>query len=205
MSAGVTVTTPSATLSGNGRIQISEVMGNAEVANADALYNENMDADNGLPAQVRAGIGWSRPGVGSAGLDVIHHFSGGFNWMEGIQDGEPVTIRQEREAVTDVQVGSEYIVRKRYPVRAGFFTSFSSAPDLDPEETSTPDQVDLYGLTASVVVIGENVVLNLGLSYVFGDGDSFGTRFNDAGGLETRITETSDRSLYAFASTAYRF
>ena len=204
-SAGLTVTTPSLTLSGDGTLQASEVVGDSEGGDAGAYYYEDLDADNGLPGGVRVGLGWRRPGVASAGLDVTHHFARDFDWMDGSQDGETVTIRQEREAVTDVQLGGEVIVRKRFPVRAGFFTSFSSAPDLDTADTSTPDQVDLYGVTASVGSIGENVVLNFGISYVFGDGDAFGTRLDPAGDLESVVTETRERSLYVFASTAYRF
>lgn len=202
---GITLTTPSATLAGTGRIQLSEVQGDAAMTGADAIYYEDLDADNGLPAEVRAGIGWQRPGVGSAGVDVTHHLARGFNWMDGTQDGEPVVIRQDRQAVTDVQMGGEIILRKRYPLRAGFFTSFSSASDLDPEDTSSLSQVDLYGVTASIGAIGESVVLNFGLSYVWGAGDGYGSRFNEAGDLQTVISDTSERSLYAFASTAYRF
>lgn len=35
-----------------------------------------------------------------------HHFARDFDWMDGSQDGESITIRQRREAVTDVQIGS---------------------------------------------------------------------------------------------------
>ncbi len=204
-SGGITLTTPSARLSGNGTIQMSEVMGDSAVAGAGSLYYEDLDADNGLPAQMRAGIGWRRAGVASAGLDLTHHLSSRYDWMDGEQDGEAVVVRQEREAVTDVQVGGEYVLRKRYPVRAGFFTSFSSAPDLDPDGTSALSQIDLYGVTASVGSIGENVVMNLGLSYVWGNGDAFGTRLNQMEELETVVTDTTESGLYAFASTAYRF
>lgn len=202
---GLAFTTPSATLTGSGRVQLSEVIGDSAVSAADALYNDDLEADNGLPAQLRVGLGWQRKGVASVGLDVEHHLARSYDWMEGTQDGEPLVIRQKREAVTDVQLGGEYIVRNRYPVRAGFFTSFSSAPGLDVENASMPSQIDLYGLTASVGSIGENVVLNVGLSYVWGDGDAFGTRLDDAGDLQTDVTTTRERSLYAFASTAYRF
>ena len=204
-SAGVAYTTPSATLSGDGRIQMSEVMGGDEAAGAGAIYYDDLDADNGLPAQVRAGFGWRRPNAGSAGLDVTHHFSRSYNWMEGSQAGESVVIRQKREAVTDVQVGGEVILRKRYPLRAGFFTSFSSAPDLDATDASTPNRVDLYGVTASAGSVGENVIFNFGVSYVWGEGDAFGTRLDAAGDLETVISDTRESGLYAFASTAYRF
>ena len=190
---------------GDGDIQMSEVLGDAAEAGADALYYEDLDADNGIPAQLRAGFGWRRAGVGSAGLDVTHHLSRGYDWMDGLAEGEPVVVRQEREAVTDVQVGGELILRKRYPVRAGFFTSFSSSPDLDPDEPMASSQIDLYGLTASVGSIGENVVANIGLSYVWGAGDAFGSQFDEAGDLQMIVTDSSESGLYAFASTAFRF
>ena len=85
------------------------------------------------------------------------------------------------------------------------FTSLSSAPDLDPEDASSPSQIDLYGATASVGSSGENVVLNCGLSYVWGSGDAYGTRLDDSGTLETVVTDTTESGLYAFASTTYRF
>ena len=202
---GIAVTTPSGTVDGNGRIQLSQVMGDEHIASADSLYLDDMDADNGLPAHVRLGLGWQKKGVGSAGLDVTHHLSRNYKWMEGLQDGEAVTIWQERKAVTDVQLGGEYWVRNRYPLRAGFFTSFSSATDLDVEDTSTPNQIDLYGVTTSVGVVGENVILNFGLSYVWGEGDAFGNRLDAVGDLQPVITKTKENSLYAFASTTYRF
>ena len=203
--AGMAISTPSWNVTGDGRVQFSEVQGDAVVAGADSQYYENLDADNGLPAHVRMGIGWQRPGVGSFEVDVTHHFARNYKWMDGVSDGESITVRQEREAVTDMQAGVEYIFRRRYPLRAGCFTSFSSSPDLDPDDISTPSQIDLYGVTASAGVEGENVVLNFGLSYVWGDGDAFGTRLDEQEFLVTGITGTRERSLYAFACTSYRF
>ena len=204
-SAGAAVTTPSFRLAGSGSIQMSEVQGAAEAAGAGSAYYEDLDADNGLPTVIRAGVGWRRAGIASAGFDVTHHLSSTYDWMDGAQDGERVVLQQRREAVTDVQVGGEYILRQRHPLRAGFFTSYSSAPDLVPEDASTPSQIDLYGVTASIGSIGKNVVMNMGLSYVWGSGDAYGTRLNEAEELEVVITDTRESGLYAFASTAYRF
>ncbi|MGD9612099.1 MAG: OmpP1/FadL family transporter [Kiritimatiellia bacterium] len=203
--AGLVFTTPSATLTGNGTVQLSEVVGDADYAASGAVYYDDLDADNGLPAQLRAGLAWRRSGVGSVGFDVTHHFSSSYDWMSGTQDGEAVVIRQEREAVTDFQLGGEYVYRERYPLRAGAFTSFSSAPDLAANGDSQINQVDLYGVTASVGSVGENVVVNFGLSYVWGEGDALGTRLDADGALESFVSRTRESGLYAFASTAYRF
>jgi hypothetical protein len=204
-SAGLACTTPSATLAGQGRIQVSEVLGDAAAAGAGAVYYDDLEADNGLPAHVRAGIGWRRPDTGGFGLDVKHHLARDFDWMDGDQAGERIVIRHQREAVTDVQLGGEWIFRKRYPVRAGFFTSFSAAPDPDPEVASTPKQIDLYGITLGAGISGDNVILNFGLSQVWGSGKGFGTRFDEAGNLQTVVVRSRENALYAFAGTTYRF
>lgn len=202
---GLSVTTPSLKLSGTGRIQVNEVQGADDEAGARAVYFDDLDADNGRPARIRLGWGWKRPGIGSIGIDVTHHFSREFNWTDGSRGEDSVTIRKKRLAVMDVQAGCEYIFRKRYPLRAGCFTSFSSAPDVDPEEDSASSQIDLYGVTISAGVVGENVVMNVGLSYVWGEGTAPGVRFDDEGFLHNDTTRTREQSLYAFASTAYRF
>ena len=203
--AGLAFTTPAATLFGRGRIQMSEVLGDAQVADAGAVYYDDLDADNGLPAQLRAGLGWQRPGVGGFGIDATHHWARDYDWMSGGSGDDALAIRQSRRAVTDLQVGGEYVVRQRYPLRAGAFTSFSSAPDLEPDGESTLSQIDLYGVTASIGSEGETVVMNFGVSYVWGEGDALGTRLDDAGELESIVSRTSESGLYVFASTAYRF
>lgn len=202
---GGTLSSPSATISGSGRVQVSEAVGSQAAAAAEGVYLDDLDADNGIPAQGRLGLGWRRAGVGSAGLDVTHHLGRRYHWMDGKLNGESFVVEARREPVTDVQLGGEYIVRKRYPVRAGAFTSFSSAPDLDLSDTDTPDKIDLWGLTASVGSIGENVILNFGVSYVFGSGDAFGNRLDADGNLASVISGTKERCVYFFASTAYRF
>ena len=47
--------------------------------------------------------------------------------------------------------------------------------------------------------------MNLGLSYIWGEGDALGTRLDAAGELESFVSRTRESGLYAFASTAYRF
>ena len=107
--AGLAFTTPAATLSGNGSIQMSEVLGDAQVADAGAVYYDDLDADNGLPAQLRAGLGWQRPGVGGFGIDATHHWARDYDWMSGGSGDDALAIRQSRRAVTDLQVGGEYV------------------------------------------------------------------------------------------------
>ena len=76
---------------------------------------------------------------------------------------------------------------------------------MDPADDAAPSRIDLYGVTLSAGVVGENVVMNVGLSYVWGEGDARGVRFDDEAFLSEERTRTREQALYAFASTAYRF
>ena len=107
--------------------------------------------------------------------------------------------------MTDVQAGGEYYLKGRYPLRAGAFTSFSSAPDVDPQDSLALPQVDLYGLTASTGTESEHLAINLGISYIFGSGDARGNKLINPETLEGTVVQTKERALYLFATTAYLF
>jgi hypothetical protein len=203
-SLGLALTSPSIRLFGDGSAQFSKST-SGEAAEAESLYYEDLDADNGIPALLRFGIGWREPGVASFGLDVTHHLETRYDWLSGSVDGAELKYPWKREAVTDVQFGGEYIVNRIYPLRAGFFTSFSSAPEVDPEADGGQSRIDLYGLTASVGIIREHIVMNFGLSVVLGSGDGVGSEFTETGEVVPAITKLTENSLYGFASTAYRF
>ncbi len=203
-SLGLALTSPSIRLFGDGSAQFSKST-SGEAAEAESLYYEDLDADNGIPALLRFGIGWQDPGVASFGLDMTHHLESRYDWLSGSVDGHELKYPWKREAVTDVQLGGEYIVNRIYPLRAGFFTSFSSAPDVDPEADGTQSRIDLYGITASVGIIREHIVMNFGLSVVLGRGDGVGAEFTETGEVVPAITKLTENSLYGFASTAYRF
>jgi hypothetical protein len=194
--------TPSWNLSSSGEMQ-----GNDSQSGRTAWgYTvDNVEADNGLPAQVRAGLGWGIARKYGAALDVIHHFSREYDALSGTVDGVPVKWKRDREAVTDVSAGVEYYVRDCYPIRAGVFTSGSSASELDPNDVSTPARVDLYGVTCSVGSEGEHVVVNLGTSYVFGSGEDFGVQMAEDGTYRSVVVDTKESMLSVFITTAYLF
>jgi hypothetical protein len=202
---GASLSSPSATITGRGSAQFSAVQAAEGLAGAESVYYEDLDADNGLPALLRVGLGWRRPGVAGFEASLAHHFGRTYKWMDGEQDGERVEVEQRREPVTDVQVGGEVVWRGRYPLRAGLFTSFSSAPGVDPEADADLAQVDLYGATVSAGVVGRSVSFNVGLSYVWGKGDELGVAIDGNGDFVASVNATREKSLYAFASTAYRF
>ena len=137
------------------------------------------------------------------GLDAIYHPSRTFDLMRWNIHGVPVSQSIHLHSVLDVSLGGEYVVAERYPVRAGFYTAFSSirVPD-DPESTDfiTTD-VDMYGVTFSVGRRGDNMSVNFGFDYAFGDGHDLG---NGRDGDKSR-SDCDRYVLLATVSTTYYF
>ena len=198
---GLTVLSPSLSLAGSGKWQESAVRSDEDVQGKGSIYMDDLDAENGLPAQIKFGLAWQKPKSIGFGVDVTHHFSRNYDLLSNGED----SLERRRESVTDVQAGGEYYVKGRYPVRAGAFTSFSSAPDVDPQNSLALPQVDLYGLTASAGMGSEHLVINMGINYIFGSGDARGTSLASPDTLQGVVVSTKERAIYLFASTAYLF
>ena len=109
------------------------------------------------------------------------------------------------ESVVDVNVGAEYYVIENYPLRCGFFTSFSSAPDVTRRTEDFPAKVDMYGLTLSVGRVSEHVALSLGVNYLFGSGEDYGWRIGDGGQPVAAVVDAKEQQIYLFFNTSYMF
>ena len=203
---GATIESPSVRLWGDGSVMSSAIRGTRRGVATQTTYIENLDADHGLPTRVTAGLGWQKPKEVAIGMDVTHHFARDYDWLKGTtSDGEDVTVEREREAVTDFQVGAEYYIRGKYPVRAGFFTSLSAAPETDPQRNAYPPHVNLYGVSASGGLEDDRVVFNVGVNYVWGSGEDYGNRPSTTGEPETAVVDVEVENLFVFVSTAYLF
>jgi long-subunit fatty acid transport protein len=200
-SVGLTVLSPSLALYGTGRWQEHAVLSDGSARNADSIYLENLDAVNGLPTQLKLGVAWQLPRKITLGADVTHHFARSYDVLSHDEEA----LRRHRQAITDVQAGAEYYINGRFPVRAGAFTSFSAAPDVDPSDKYAMPHVDLYGLTASVGLESEHLIVNAGLNYIFGSGEALGRTFAGDKTLQGAVTHTGEQALYFFLSTAYLF
>lgn len=198
---GLQALSPSLPLMGSGRWQENAVRSDKTVQGADSVYLDHLDAVNGLPPQLKLGVAWQIPKLITVGVDVTHHFARTYDALS--QHDE--TLERHRQAVTDVQAGVEYYIKGRYPVRAGAFTSYSAAPNVDPQDNVALPHVDLYGLTASAGMEGEHLVINLGLNYIFGSGEARGHAFAGADELVGATVHTDEQALYLFFTTAYLF
>ena len=201
-SAGATVQTPNIRVWDDGTLSINASM--EDDADFDmGVYSTDVKADNYIPCQLGVGIGRTVPGKWGFGLDATYHPSHSYDLMRWNVDGMSVSESMHLHSVLDVSIGGEYIVAERYPIRAGFYTAFSSirVPD-DPDSTDfITSDIDMYGITFSVGRRGENMSVNLGIDYAFGSGKDLG---NGTSGDKVRIDCDRD-VLLATVSTTYYF
>jgi long-chain fatty acid transport protein len=207
---GVSAQCPSFDLWGNGEYQANESAYHNGIFLNDFGHADNMDARDRIPAQFKAGIGWEKEKVFGIGLDATWHLANSYNRINGTFDetGEDVYADYRNQAVVDFNLGAEYYILKAYPIRAGFYTALSSAPDvkLENELRGYPGQINDYGLTASIGRELENVMLSLGVNYVFGQGDDYGYMLDkEKNEIARSISTSRERQFYIFFNTAYMF
>lgn len=204
-SAGLSYAPPSMLLTGNGEWMENIVRVRNRRSVGDAASIDDLDAEYRVPGKISAGLGWENPKVAACGLDVTYHFSTDYDAVRGTtDDGDDFSVPIHTESAWDVNLGGEYYVRAKYPLRAGFFTSRSLAPSVNLDESYNMTQIDLYGLTCSVGVESGHMATNLGLNYVFGSGESTGWRLTGRQ-VEPAVVDAREEDIYLVFNTSYFF
>ncbi len=122
-------------------------------------------------------------------------------------------MRMKKKLIWQLDLGGEYYILGKVPVRAGFFTNLSS---FDPVELCGPlgnciesnffnDTVDMYGVSASVGYEVDHVALNLGASYSFGSSKSTVSYETALGRAVSQEVEQSRSYLFITIGGAFRF
>ncbi len=128
--------------------------------------DQNLKPKDEIPQRVTVGIAYENPGHWTVSGDVLIHMPNTFY----SQDTATV-IRIRQEPVINFSVGGEYFFTKVFVVRAGVFSNFSSAPDIQAGVTEQPDHVDHLGFTAALAMENENTSLSLGTVTSIGWGE----------------------------------
>ena len=202
-SAGVSVQSPNVRVWDEGTLSMNMAADGDDYLDV-GYYSRDVRVDNYIPWQFAAGIGRTEPGLWGFALDAIYHPSKDFDLMRWDIGGERVAQSIHLHSVLDVSLGGEYIVAKRYPIRAGAYTAFSAirVPD-DPNNTDfiTTD-VDMYGLTFSVGRRTNLMSINVGIDYAFGSGHDL----SDNSFGYSKVRTDCDRSVtMVTVSTTYYF
>ncbi|MCX6993494.1 MAG: hypothetical protein NT011_10180 [Kiritimatiellaeota bacterium] len=200
---GLTLQPPTAHIYDNGRI-MEHILGRNVVTN-NYYYTEDVKTDNQLPTKIALGVGRQVKGNYAFGLDLTYHLPTSYNLQQWQFMGEENYVRIVRAPVLDLNLGGEYYIREIYPVRAGFFTGFSSVPEVNAEDNYASANVDTYGLTFSVGREVKNVALNVGINYIFGRGYDLGYMLNDKNEpVQTVVTAWEQQILFT-VNTIYYF
>lgn len=197
---GARIQSPSTHVWGEGAYQ-AHIVTRTETEN---IYLKNVDTDNRVPAQISIGAAWEEPRRYTLALDVNYYFSQDFALQSWDNDEEHLELKIRQNDVINFNVGVEYFFREIYPLRAGFFTDFSSAPGINPDDLDNTPRIDCYGVSASAGKQVDHMSVNFGLIYVFGQGRSLGWR-DDGGTLNLTRTTAKTDNIYLVVNTAYMF
>lgn len=204
-SAGFRAQTPSISLYGDGQL-LEHLVGalNGQMRTS-VRYSDDVEVENLAPAAFTLGVAREVPGAWTISADVSCHLDRSFTRLEGTdQNGQPFEVPVERELVVDTGIGAEYVLWGKYPLRAGFFTSRSSAPDPEVGDPAAMTQTDLYGFSFSAGTRTKNSSVNLGINYLFGDGTDLGWTLA-ANGVQQILVDVHEEYLYFTFNTSYYF
>lgn len=79
---------------------------------------------------------------------------------------------ENRASVVNFALGSEYYSSEEYAWRAGFYTNMANTPEVDSGGMNQQDNIDLYGITASVTRFTRSSAMTFGVNYASGSGDA---------------------------------
>lgn len=129
----------------------------------------NLRVNLPTPMKVTGGIGYRSGDRLTLAGDVSVYMP---NEFAGIHDpqGRVADVRIEQKLIFNGNIGMEYRMREKFPVRAGFYTNYSSAPSLG--TSSTNSRIDYYTGTASIGYERENYATNVGLQLAYGTGET---------------------------------
>lgn len=79
---------------------------------------------------------------------------------------------EDRESVLNFAIGSEYYLSEEYAVRGGFYTNMANTPEVKSGLSGQDDNVDIYGITASISRFTRSSAMTFGLNYAYGAGEA---------------------------------
>ncbi len=199
---GARIQTPTVNLGGSGEYLHAVSLGDPD---RDLLVHaDHMDTKNRLPTALSIGAAYKKPKDFSFEIDLTYHFPTSYTAWKGTDSWtkEPVEIEVRRKPVVNVNLGGEYYIDGTYPIRAGFFTNRSAAPDPAPGDvTLNIRQTDMYGVTLGVGSESEHTAINLGINYTWGSGKTLGAGED----FDLVVVDMNESHLFVFMSSAYIF
>ncbi len=174
---GITLTTPSLSLLGNGSYGYNNFINNPYDPTKN-VYESNYQDELKSTYQTSWSLGF---GAAYWGKTLSVHFSA--EWYDAVKKYEPITldplysqstgeyftkeISQQLKSIINAGIGIDYKINDRFSIAGSFITDFS-ANDTNAESNISMSRWDIYHISAgSYFNIGSSEI-TLGLSYSFG-------------------------------------
>jgi hypothetical protein len=114
----------------------------------------------------------------------------------------------KRNLVVNGSVGAEYVVRGKFPLRAGFFTDLAASPSPhtdygDDPNTDNSMHVNRYGGSVSIGYRTEHTATDVGTIISYGSGQILRQDLSE--GLEVHATNMTNLFAYIFLASSYIF
>jgi long-chain fatty acid transport protein len=167
---------------------------------------DDLHAAPTMPLRVQAGVAWTAGALTVAADAMLL---------------APIEIRDDvdrpgldrwvkRNAVVNGSVGAELVVRRAFPIRAGFFTDFAASPTPrgygpteDNPNPENSDHVNRFGGSLSIGYKTEHTQTDLGFVTSYGLGQAIVTHNLDFS--DFRVSDMTHTLLYFVLAAAYEF
>ena len=106
---------------------------------------------------------------------------------------------QDKDAVVNIALGTEYYFTNQWALRLGFFTDRANTPNVVVGRTNQPEHIDLYNGTFSLSRFAGNSTTTLGLAYGAGSGEA------QLFGGSTTIQQVDRQAFTVFLSASYSY
>jgi hypothetical protein len=195
---GLTLTTPSVKLYGNGSTGLNTTIVGLDLDEDNlkddfmaADYQEKLDANYKTPISLGIGITYKLENIrlyGSAewfsGMGKYEVMRGEDFMIQSTGETKPMSITHELESVLNFGVGIEYIFTPKLKTYASFTTDFSAA-DPTSDTNLSISSWDIYHMMAGADFTLGSFAFTLGVGYAFGE--RITQRFTEDEILEARV------------------
>ena len=234
--AGISATTASLGLFEDVSLESYTVSGAPNKAPASLLpilfeNDDALGAESQQPAFIRAGVAFQQPSSYTFALDLTAYAPSNYNLLPSkfidqvYEDSSvqellkriPISMVTRRNAVMNLNLGFEKLVGEANSVSFGFFTDFSSAPELTVDENgflpagedSRLANLDMYGMVFTFGQFSEHTLGRYGVILSSGKGNvvasSDPTSSLGEGLPPLGIAEATETFVYFFISSSFRY
>ncbi|MCB9621991.1 MAG: outer membrane protein transport protein [Sandaracinus sp.] len=198
------------------RRSFADLLASPPYATYSLTEAKGLSAAQPIPWELRVGASWAPSDALTLALDVSTYGRVRRTQVFGTPEADPLTgavpqpgdyVVQTSRRRTNVNVsfGVESVVANKVPLRFGFFTDRSAAPDV-PAQTDvyTHPQVNRYGASFSVGYRSERYDVSVGTAVLYGRGDALRTNpFGPDDPTSTYLrADARERAVYFFLSGA---